>query len=106
MKVRKGAEWFISKVRDIIFRDLVKMFTSEYNVFSFKLFKVRRLMFFIPLIFTFTTISLVQNGQIGATFFPDIPPDFFNIEVAFNPGDTKVKTKGFVEKASTNECPV
>ena len=98
--VRNGAEWFISKVRDVIFRDIVRIFTSEFNLFNLKVLKVRRLMFFIPLIFTFTTISLVKNGQIGATFFPDIPPDFFNIEVAFNPGDTKIKTKSFVEKAS------
>ena len=57
-------------------------------------------MVFIPLIFTVTTIGMLASGRIGATFFPDIPPDFFNIEVAYSPGDTKTKTKSFINQAT------
>ena len=39
---------------------------------------------------------LLAGGKIGATFFPNIPPDFFNIEVAYTPGDAKVKTRDFL----------
>ncbi|MEX2483385.1 MAG: efflux RND transporter permease subunit [Brumimicrobium sp.] len=98
--VRKSADWFILKVRDVIFKDLVSFFLSEFNLLNLKALKIRRLAFFVPLIFTISTIVLLSTGKIGATFFPSIPPDFFNIEVAFNPGDTKIKTREFIEKAS------
>lgn len=94
--VRKGAESFIGYLRDTIFSDLIRLFTSERYLFKGKFFKIRRLAFFIPMIFTITTILLLVKGQIGATFFPNIPPDFFNIEVAYTPGDAKDKTRDFL----------
>tara|TARA_B100000508_G_scaffold48272_1_gene37480 strand:+ start:22240 stop:25626 length:3387 start_codon:yes stop_codon:yes gene_type:complete len=99
-KVRQGAEWFIRKVRDVIFVDFLNLFTSDFKLFNWKFLRVRRIAVFIPLIFTITTISLLGSGKIGATFFPDIPPDFFNIEVAYSPGDTKVKTRKFIDRAT------
>ncbi|MGM0477621.1 MAG: efflux RND transporter permease subunit [Bacteroidota bacterium] len=97
--VRTGADWFIRKIRDMIFLDFVRLFTSPFAIFRAKLLRVRRLAFFIPLVFVITTVMLVQKGFIGVTFFPNIPPDFFNIEVAYSPGDTKEKTKQFIQKA-------
>lgn len=99
-KVRMGAEWFIKKVRDVIFVDFLNFFTSDFKLFRMKALRLRRLAFFIPMIFTFTTIGLLSSGKIGATFFPNIPPDFFNIEVAYSPGDTKVKTRQFMNIAT------
>jgi multidrug efflux pump subunit AcrB len=99
-KVRQGAEWFIRKVRDVIFVDFLNFFTSDKKLLNFRLFRLRRLTVFIPLIFTISTIGFLATGKIGATFFPDIPPDFFNIEVAYSPGDTKTKTRDFVNKAT------
>lgn len=98
--VRKGADYFIKWVRDIIFRDTVNALTSERRIFKIPYFTVRRLAFFIPMIFTFSTIGLLFSGKIGATFFPNIPPDFFNIEVAYTPGDTKEKASEFNRLAS------
>ena len=43
---------------------------------------------------------MFSKGTISATFFPNIPPDFFNIEVAYNPGDNKAQTERFVETAT------
>ena len=48
---------------------------------------------FIPLIFTIVTVIMVFSGVIGATFFPNIQPDFFTIEAAYNPGDSKEQTE-------------
>jgi multidrug efflux pump subunit AcrB len=98
--VRSGAERFIGYVRDTVFRDLVTFFTSENYLIGGKAFKLRRLAFFIPMIFTFSTILLLVKGHIGATFFPNIPPDFFNIEVAYTPGDSKQKTDDFLQLAT------
>lgn len=97
--IRKGADWLIKKVRDVIFLDFVRLFTSQFAIFRAKLLRIRRIAFFIPLIFVISTIILVQKGFIGVTFFPNIPPDFFNIEVAYSPGDTKEKTKQFIQRA-------
>lgn len=98
--IRKGADYFIKWVRDIIFRDTVNALLSERRIFKIPYFTVRRLSFFIPMIFTFSTIGLLFSGKIGATFFPNIPPDFFNIEVAYTPGDTKDKVTEFNRLAS------
>lgn len=95
-KVRSGADKFIRGIRDVIFRDLVTFFLSEKYLIRGKFLKIRRIAFYIPLIFTVSTIMLLAGGRIGATFFPNIPPDFFNIEVAYTPGDSKEKTKDFL----------
>ena len=99
-KVRQGAEWFIKKVRDVIFVDFLNFFTSDKKLFGIRFLQFRRLSVFIPLIFTISTIGFLVTGKIGATFFPDIPPDFFNVEIAYSPGETKAKTRNFIEKAT------
>ncbi len=98
--VRKTAEWFIKWVRDIIFRDVVKLAMSDGHIPKLSIFSIRRLAFFVPLLFTVSSILLLMTGKIGSTFFPSIPPDFFNIEVAYTPGDTKDKTNRFLQFAS------
>jgi multidrug efflux pump subunit AcrB len=95
--VRKQTEKLIYWLRDMFFHDTVSFLTSEKGVGGFN---VRRVAFFIPMIFTFSTIGLLSSGKIGATFFPSIPPDFFNIEVAYTPGDSKQKTQDFMHLAS------
>ena len=100
LKVRSFADKITNYLRDIVFKDIVRVMLSEKYLLK-RVFKVRRLAFFIPMIFTFSTIALLTSGKIGATFFPNIPPDFFNIEVAFSPGDTKEKSKEFVALATT-----
>jgi len=98
--VRLGAEYFIKWVRDIIFKDIVNFTISDKHIPRLSILSLRRISFFIPLIFTVSTLGLLISGKIGATFFPSIPPDFFNIEVAYTPGDTKEKTDEFLQFAS------
>lgn len=98
--VRLGAEYFIKWIRDIIFKDIVNFTLSDKHLPKLSILSLRRFSFFIPLIFTVSTLGLLISGKIGATFFPSIPPDFFNIEVAYTPGDTKEKTDEFLQFAS------
>lgn len=97
--VRTQTEKLIYWLRDMFFHDTISALSSEKSML-FKGLTIRRIAFFIPMIFTFSTVGLLINGKIGATFFPSIPPDFFNIEVAYTPGDSKQKTQEFMNLAS------
>ncbi len=91
--VRGNADKGIKYVRDKFFRISVETFVG-------KNFKMYNLTFFVPLLITFITIGMMATKTIGFTFFPDIPPDFFNVEVAYKPGDNIAKTERFIEVAS------
>lgn len=92
-KIRVNADNFIKYVRDKWFKTTVEnIIGTKRNWFYVTVF--------IPLGFTFVAISLVLNGVIGATFFPNIEPDFFTIEAAYKPGDSKTKTEEFVNTAT------
>ncbi len=99
--VRKASETTIKWIRDIAFKDTVNLMLSNASLPFLKSISVRRIAFFVPLFFTVSTVVLLSSGKIGSTFFPSIPPDFFNIEVAYTPGDTKSKTDDFILQAST-----
>ena len=96
--VRRQTEKVIYWLRDLFFHDTVQLLTSNRKL-GLRILTPRRIAFFIPMIFTFSTIGLLISGKIGATFFPSIPPDFFNIEVAYSPGDTQAKTQEFIDLA-------
>lgn len=92
-RVRGGADKGIKWVRENLFMPSVDMFigTKERRWYRFT--------FFLPLFFTIGIIVLMAVKVIGFTFFPDIKPDFFSIEVAYKPGDPKSKTQAFVDLA-------
>ena len=92
-KVRKGINLFIRFIRDKIFADGLKAVIGKKR-------KAFLLTVFIPLIFIISVMALFVTGKIGFTFFPNIPPDFFNIEVAFTPGDNKDQTDEFLDNAT------
>lgn len=91
--VRGNADKGIKYVRDKFFKVSVETFVGRN-------FKMYNLTFFVPLIITIATIGMMMTKTIGFTFFPDIPPDFFNVEVAYKPGDNIEKTERFIEVAS------
>ncbi len=91
--VRGNADKGIKYVRDNFFKTAVETFVG-------KNFKMYNLTFFVPLLITFITIGMMVTKTIGFTFFPDIPPDFFNVEAAYKPGDNIEKTEKFIEVAS------
>lgn len=92
-KVREGADRMIKYIRDHWFKSAVENIVgSKRKWFYFT--------FFIPMFFTITAFILVGNGVIGATFFPNIEPDFFTIETAYKPGESKTKTEKFINRAT------
>ena len=44
---------------------------------------------------------MLVNGTLSSTFFPNIQPDFFTIEVAYNPGSNENQTK---ERQADRSC--
>lgn len=58
-----------------------------------------RFFVFIPLIFVIYGIGSLASGRIAFTFFPNIEPDMFTIEVAYEPGENKRVAKEFIEVA-------
>ena len=90
--VRAFADKGIKSFRDNSFKTSIESFVGTKR-------KWYKYSFFIPLFFTVITFVLLGRGVIGFTFFPDIPPEFFNVEIAYNPGDSKAKTERFVEVA-------
>lgn len=91
-KVMISTNRFIGYTRDVIFSDIVNGILGRKWRY--------RIMVVVPLLFTVSTFMFLGAGKIGFTFFPNIPPDFFNIEVAYSPGDNKKQTERFIETAS------
>lgn len=52
----------------------------------------------IPIALLFITFGLMGGGIIRSTFFPTIHFDFFNINVAFKPGEGEKKTMDYLER--------
>ena len=92
-KVRAIADHFIKWFRDNMFREAVDLLNGKKK-------KWYRLSFFAPMAFTFIVIAMLVNGTLSSTFFPNIQPDFFTIEVAYNPGSNENQTKEFIEQAT------
>lgn len=92
-KVRKAADKAIRYIRDKWF------LTAVENIIGTKR-KWFYLSFFFPMAFTVMAFMLLGSGVISFTFFPNIQPDFFSIEAAYMPGDSKSKSEDFVKKAT------
>jgi multidrug efflux pump subunit AcrB len=50
-----------------------------------------------PLALIMITMGMFQGGQIKSTFFPAIPFDFFNVNLAFTPGSGEKKTLEYLQ---------
>jgi multidrug efflux pump subunit AcrB len=93
IKIRGGADKGIKYVRNVWYKESLEMVIGTKR-------KWYRATFFLPLLFVIVTFGMLGSGTISATFFPNIQPDFFSIEVAYNQGDNKAQTKHFVEVAT------
>lgn len=91
--VRSKTDRFIRYVREkVVMTTVENLIGTRRNWFY--------LSFFFPLAFTVLAIMLVGKGVINFTFFPNIQPDFFSIEAAYMPGDSKTKSDRFVNLAT------
>ncbi|MFT5778049.1 MAG: multidrug efflux pump subunit AcrB [Crocinitomicaceae bacterium] len=92
--VRGGADKGIKHVRDRWFKAAIQLIVGTRK-------KWYIVGFIFPLVFTFGIFSLLSSGGIPFTIFPDIPPDFINIEAAYMPGDSKVKSEKFIQSTTS-----
>ncbi len=92
-KIRFLADFIIKWIRDKMFQDTVSLLVGSKR-------KWYRLSFFAPMLFTVFVVGMLINGTLSSTFFPNIQPDFFTIEVAYNPGTNVNQTKVFIGKAT------
>lgn len=91
--IRGGADKGIKYVRDNWFNTAVQNIVGTKKPWYI-------LSFFFPTLFVVMTLGLFSSGVISFTFFPNISPDFFTVEAAYKPGDSKEKTTVFVAEAT------
>ncbi|GAB4256940.1 MAG: efflux RND transporter permease subunit [Vicingaceae bacterium] len=87
-KIKKAVENFIEYLRDKIYADVLKLVVYKK--------RLRRALFFLPLLFVILIAVLLSKGVIKSTFFPAIPFDDFNVEIAYKPGETAEKTEDYL----------
>lgn len=85
--IRQRLDSGIAYVRDRIYGRLLKW-----------IIKWRIYVVFIPLALFIITFGLFGGGLIKATFFPVVPFDFFNVDVAFTPGSGESQTLEYLDK--------
>ncbi len=88
--------WY-KKMRNSINRGIEKV-TNWYGNIITKIVGTFWGWTYIPLIFIIIIITLFANGTIKSTFFPNIPFDKLNLEVAFKPGEREMQTEQFMNK--------
>ena len=87
--------WY-KKTRDKINKGITKV-TDWYGKQLTKIVKRFWGWTYIPLIFIIIIMGLFATGYIKSTFFPNIPFDKLNLEVAFKPGEREMKTEAFLK---------
>jgi multidrug efflux pump subunit AcrB len=87
MRLRKAFDRFVFFMRDRIYGKVLKI------VIRYRWFFV-----FLPIFVIFFTVGLVRGGFIKVTFFPPVSFDFFNIDLAFKPGEGEAQTVRFLKE--------
>ena len=87
---RRAADRAIAFFKENVIGTTVTYFTEGWTY---------RIFVFIPLIFVIYGIGSLASGRIAFTFFPNIEPDMFTIEVAYEPGENKRVAQEFIEVA-------
>jgi len=86
-KIRSKINGFIDWMRYKLYGTMLK-YTMKYRAIS--------VCFIISLFII--TIGLFQGGFIKATFFPQIPFNSFNVNIAFKPGERETKVEAYLER--------
>lgn len=87
-------KWY-KNIRDKI-NKLIQGITNWYERIITKIVKTFWGWTYVPLIFMIVVGGLLATGVIKSTFFPNIPFDKLNLEVAFKPGEREVQTEEFL----------
>ena len=87
-KIRKRINGVIENIRDNYYGRILR-----WNI------RNRRISFLIPIVFFVGVLAMLFSKTIQSTFFPSIPFDDFNIEVAFTPGERENRTEAYLLEA-------
>jgi multidrug efflux pump subunit AcrB len=85
-RLRRAFDRFVFFMRDRIYGKVLKV------VVQYRWFFV-----FLPIFVIFFTVGLVRGGFVKVTFFPPVSFDFFNIDLAFKPGEGEAQTVTFLK---------
>ncbi len=85
--IRKGLDKFLILMRNRIYAKILRF-----------VLKWRWIFVFTPVAIILITVGMFRGGFIKATFFPTIPFDFFNINVAFKPGEGEKQTMAYLKR--------
>jgi multidrug efflux pump subunit AcrB len=84
--IRQKLDVGIAKVRDNVYGKLLKW------VIQWRVYVV-----FVPIALIFITVGMIRGGIIKTTFFPVVPFDFFDVDVAFTPGSGEKQTLAYLK---------
>jgi multidrug efflux pump subunit AcrB len=88
--VRNSAEVIINFFKDKFIGTSVSVLTAG---------KMYRFYVLLPLLLVIYAFYSMSSGRVAFTFFPNIEPDMFTIEVAYEPGENKRVANEFVDVA-------
>ena len=89
---------FAHKIRSF-FNRIIEIARDNYYGYSLKWLTTHpRFAVSIPLLFVLAVSSLLYFGIIRTTFFPSIPFDDFNVEIAFIPGNREDVTETYLNR--------
>ncbi|MEE4260674.1 MAG: efflux RND transporter permease subunit [Bacteroidales bacterium] len=86
------------KIRDLLDRSLNFMRSTVYGATLRFIIKWKYVFAFLPIVLIMITAGLFGGGFIKSTFFPSIPFDQFNVNIAFKPGSGERQTLEYVRK--------
>ncbi len=95
---RSPKQSFGKKIRDGLDKVLNFMRQKIYGKSLRFVIKWKYIFLFVPSLLFIITFGLFGGGQIKATFFPSIPFDQFNADIAFKPGSGEKQTLEYVQK--------
>ena len=86
-KIRRTLDRMLDFMRSNLYGNLLKFIIKWKYVFAF-----------LPVVLIMITVGLFSGGFIKSTFFPSIPFDQFNVDIAFKPGSGEKQTLAFVKR--------
>ena len=86
------------KIRGFLDRGLNFLRARVYGTLLKFIIKWKYVFAFMPIVFVMITIGLFGGGFIKSTFFPSIPFDQFNVDIAFKPGSGERQTLEFIKR--------
>jgi multidrug efflux pump subunit AcrB len=86
------------KIRDGLDKVLIFMREKLYGTTLRFVIKWKYVVIFVPILLIMITAGLFGGGLIKATFFPAIPFDQFNVDLAFKPGSGEAQTLEYLKR--------